>query len=151
MKYTALIFAFLLAGCVLPTPRPSMWQLESDCAAVHQFIEVPTCTRQALDSQYSTWHAAPQANEFVDFIGATAERVREGVMSEADARLTVSQFASQQSALLQALNQQQQAAQLQAGLQLLQQANPPPAPLPLPTTCVSRGNSSFGTVTTTCQ
>lgn len=135
MRYWVALLPFVLSACALQPPKPSMWQLANECGTTHPLGEVQSCTRYGLDANYGTaWHAAPQAYAFLDFIGATANRVDRGSITEADGRLAVSNYAAQQSAAYQAAQQAEQAQQnanLQAGLALLQQSRQPPVVQPM--------------------
>jgi hypothetical protein len=141
-SFSIALVACALTGCVLPPPappKPSLWQLESECAASRVLAEIQSCTRRRLDFEYgSDWRAAPQANVFLDFIGATADRVQRGEVTDADGRLAISTYASQQFQVVQtqqaaqaAQEAQQRAATTQLGLALMQQAYSQPV-MPAP-------------------
>lgn len=124
--HLAICAAALLTGCAVMQPKPSIWQIESECADSQPISRVEECTRDGLDMQYGdAWHSTPAADQFLDFIGATASRVESGNMSDADGRLAISTYASQAVAAIQADQQAQQAeqsAKLQGALNALMEA-----------------------------
>lgn len=104
-----IIAAALLTGCAVTPPKPSIWQIESQCASSQPLATVESCTRDGLSENYGdAWQSSPEAVQFLDFIGATASRVDAGALSEADGRLAVSTYAEQMSA---AIHSEQLAAQ----------------------------------------
>jgi hypothetical protein len=105
-----LLAVLLLLGCAVTPPLPSIWRMESECAETKPLAEVENCTRNYLNADYDdTWHS-PQADQFLDFIGATAGRVQSGATTEADGRLAISNFAAEQSSQIQAQRGEEEAA-----------------------------------------
>src|SRR6185437_2342097 len=84
-----------LSACALTPPKPTIWQIESECADSQPISRIEICTRSSLDAQYGDdWHSTPAADQFLNFIGATASRVESGQMSDADGRLAISTYAT---------------------------------------------------------
>jgi len=119
---TYLLFAVLVlfgsVAAAAPESGLSIWQIESNCAAWHPVAKIESCTRNGLNMEYgNAWKATPAANQFLAFIGATAERVKTGQMNEADGRLAISTYAKGDNSQIQAERaahqQERQAAQQQ--------------------------------------
>jgi hypothetical protein len=149
---TKVLCAMLLVICGLPgcetvPSQPSIWQLESDCAANHALSDVQACTRQAISATYGDgWHGVPQAVQFVDYIGLTADQVNRGALTEAQGRYNISAFASQQSAGIQAEKAAQNAANAQLGLALMSGASAQPMSAP----AAPAFTSGYGTQARAC-
>lgn len=99
-----IISAALLTGCAgLPprAPKPSIWQIESECASFQPLATVESCTRAGLNENYGdAWQSTPEAVQFLDLIGAISARVDAGTLSEADGRLAISTYAARMSAVI---------------------------------------------------
>ena len=104
-----IISVTLLTGCAMTPPKPSIWQIESECASSHALATVESCTRSGLNENYGDeWQSSPEAVEFLDLIGVIAARVEAGTLSEPNGQLAISTYAAQMSA---AVHSEQLAAQ----------------------------------------
>lgn len=120
----------VLSGCAIAPPRPSMWQLESQCSAANPVAQIEQCTRNGLDSSYGdAWHSAPQADQFLAYIGVAAEHVNAGAITEAHARYAISSYAARAQQQAGAIEAQQEAAQARLGIALLEASGPTTMPL----------------------
>ena len=126
-----IISAALLTGCAaLPVApsRPSIWQIESECASAQPLATVESCTRAGLNENYGyAWQSSPETVQFLDFIGAIAARVDAGALSEPDGELAVSTYAAQMSAAIHSERlaaQEEQQRQFQRELAAMAQDSP---------------------------
>ncbi len=126
-----IISAALLTGCaaLAPSPpKPSIWQIESECASAQPLATVESCTRAGLNENYGyAWQSSPEAAQFLDFIGAIAARVDAGTLAEPDGELAISTYAAQMNAAIhseQVAAQQEQQRQFQRELAAMAQDSP---------------------------
>lgn len=128
MRSLTFLAVLALGACAVTPPKPSIWQIESECADSQPISRIEDCTRTGLDEHYGdAWHSTPAADRFLDFIGVTASRVKTGQMSAADGRLAISTYATQASAMVHAAQEAQQRErqrQLQRILSAMAQDSP---------------------------
>jgi len=128
------IVVLALSGCALTPPKPSLWQLAGQCSETYPMAQIESCTKSSLDTNYGDeWQGVPQVDQFLDFIGATAQRVDAGAMTDADGRLAISTYASREVAREQAIQTdqqaQQQAANIALGSALMEASGPSQQPM----------------------
>ena len=114
-----------VAGCAMTPPRPTLWQIESECASGGPIGQIEICTRRGMQANYGdAWHGSAPVETFLAFIGSIAQHVASGQMNEADGRFAIAQYAGDVQSQAAAAQQAVAAENMAAGMQALQSAGP---------------------------
>lgn len=164
MKASIAFTMIALAGCASNQRVPSLADFEYGCSTVYPFSELGPCLQRVMDYRIPNWQAGKNADlrqTYVAWLVAAGQKIHEGTMTEADARLGAATIKTRlieielQRNANEAISQQVAMNRALAGLALMQQSTytlPSSTAPTYPITCrTSAPNKITGQVYTTCQ